>query len=147
MTSTSRTARCGPACRVVWQGYGLLAVPYADSGTARTSRKVCDLGIRSAQALSSQHFGSKRSISKVDLPSVFLPAELRDRLFDVLQAQLSGFSILGVGRLDQSSMPDAGVASDAGSDVPTIEGGRYTCTGATDSETGLSAGGATGSVA
>ena len=30
LTSTSRTARCGPACRVVWQGYGLLAVPYAD---------------------------------------------------------------------------------------------------------------------
>jgi len=94
-----------------------------------------------------QHFGSKRSISKVDLPSGFLPAELRDRLFDVLQAQLSGFSILGVGRLDQSSVPDADVGSDAASDVPTMEGGRYTCTGATDSETGLSAAGATGSVA
>jgi hypothetical protein len=30
LTSTSRTARCGPACRVVCQGYGLMAVPYAD---------------------------------------------------------------------------------------------------------------------
>ena len=76
-----------------------------------------------------------------------LPAELRDRLFDVLQAQLSGFSILGVGRLDQSSVPDADVGSDAASDVPTMEGGRYTCTGATDSETGLSAAGTAESAA
>ena len=30
MTSTSRTARCGPACRVVWQGRSLTAAPYAD---------------------------------------------------------------------------------------------------------------------
>ena len=30
MTSTSRTARCGPACRVVWQGRSLPAAPYAD---------------------------------------------------------------------------------------------------------------------
>jgi len=44
------------------------------------------------------------------------------------------------------SVPDADAGSDGG-DVPTIEGERYTCTGATDSETGLSAGGATGSVA
>ena len=29
-TSTSRTARCGPACRVVWQGSGRKAAPYAD---------------------------------------------------------------------------------------------------------------------
>jgi hypothetical protein len=98
------------------------------------------------RAFPRQHFGSKRSISKVDLPSGFLPAELRARLFDVLQAQLSGFSILGVCRLDQSSAPDAGFGSDSGCDAPTIEGGRYTWTGATDSGTGLSAGGATWSV-
>jgi hypothetical protein len=30
MTSTSRTARCGPACRVVWQGRSFIAAPYAD---------------------------------------------------------------------------------------------------------------------
>ncbi|CAH2813373.1 MAG: unnamed protein product [Candidatus Burkholderia crenata] len=30
ITSTFRTARYGPACRVVWQGYGLMVVPYAD---------------------------------------------------------------------------------------------------------------------
>lgn len=84
-------------------------------------------------------------MSKVDLPSGFLPTELRDRLFDVLQAQLSGFSILGVCRLDWSSVPDAGAGSGSCCDVPTIEGDRYTWTGATDSETGLSADGATGS--
>jgi hypothetical protein len=65
-------------------------------------------------------------MSKVDLPSEFLPAELRDRLFDVRQAQLSGFSILGVGRVDQSSAPDAGIGAVAGCDVPVIEGDRYT---------------------
>src|ERR1700677_2275478 len=27
-TSTSRTARCGPACRVVWEGRGRKASPY-----------------------------------------------------------------------------------------------------------------------
>lgn len=30
MTSNSRTARCGPACRVVWQGCLLPEAPYAD---------------------------------------------------------------------------------------------------------------------
>src|ERR1700757_5454448 len=30
MTSTSRTARCGPACRVVWQGCDPKGRPYAD---------------------------------------------------------------------------------------------------------------------
>ncbi|CAH2795555.1 MAG: hypothetical protein CBCREVIR_1715, partial [Candidatus Burkholderia crenata] len=35
ITSTSRTAWCGPACRVVWQGYGLMVVPYADFEPAR----------------------------------------------------------------------------------------------------------------
>jgi hypothetical protein len=30
MTSTSRTARCGPACRVVWQGSDPQGRPYAD---------------------------------------------------------------------------------------------------------------------
>src|SRR5471032_2662112 len=118
-----RTAVYGPVRTVVWEGSGREACPYPD-----------------------QNFGSKRSISKVDLPSGFFPAELRARLFDVLHAQLSGFSILGVCRLDQSSAPDAGFGSDAGCDVPAIEGGRYTWTGATDNETGLSAGGATGSV-
>ncbi len=82
-------------------------------------------------------------MSKVDLPSVFLPAELRDRLFDVRQAQLSGFSILGVGLADQSSEPDAGSGADSSCGAPVIEGDRYTCTGATDSERGLSAGGVT----
>ena len=103
--------------------------------------------VNAPRAFPHQHFGSKRSISKVDLPSVFLPAELRARLFDVLQAQLSGFSMLGVCRLDQSSSPDAGFGSDAGCDVPAMEGDRYTWTGATDSGTGLSTGGSTGSVA
>ena len=32
MTSTSRTARCGPACRVVWQGSDQKVAPYADCG-------------------------------------------------------------------------------------------------------------------
>src|SRR6185437_3435074 len=39
MTSTSRTARCGPACRVVWQGSAsYTGCPYADGtlGTARS---------------------------------------------------------------------------------------------------------------
>ena len=27
MTSTSRTARCGPACRVVWEGTGQVSWP------------------------------------------------------------------------------------------------------------------------
>jgi hypothetical protein len=31
MTSTTSTARCGPACRVVWEGRGLMAAPYPDS--------------------------------------------------------------------------------------------------------------------
>ena len=30
MTSSPRTARCGPACRVVWQGCLLPEAPYAD---------------------------------------------------------------------------------------------------------------------
>ena len=30
MTSNSRTARCGPACRVVWQGCSQVTAPYAD---------------------------------------------------------------------------------------------------------------------
>ena len=30
-TSSSRTARCAPACRVVWQGRSLTAPPYADA--------------------------------------------------------------------------------------------------------------------
>ena len=37
MTSTSRTARCGPACRVVWQGRSLTPAPYADL-TSKTRR-------------------------------------------------------------------------------------------------------------
>ena len=32
LTSTSRTARCGPACRVVWQGRAGDRSPYADLG-------------------------------------------------------------------------------------------------------------------
>ena len=36
MTSTSRTARCGPACRVVWQGCSLTAAPYADLPLVQT---------------------------------------------------------------------------------------------------------------
>jgi hypothetical protein len=32
LTSTSRTARCGPACRVVWQGRRGKPPPYADYG-------------------------------------------------------------------------------------------------------------------
>jgi len=36
MTSTLRTARCGPACRVVWQGTrGITWGPYADCAHAR----------------------------------------------------------------------------------------------------------------
>jgi hypothetical protein len=35
-TSTSRTARCGPACRVVWQGsLTICRGPYADQGVSR----------------------------------------------------------------------------------------------------------------
>ena len=40
MTSTSRTALCGPACRVVWQGsINNVDRPYADlgAGTLRVS--------------------------------------------------------------------------------------------------------------
>ena len=33
MTSTTSTARCGPACRVVGEGRGLMAAPYPDSLT------------------------------------------------------------------------------------------------------------------
>ncbi|MHA6878378.1 hypothetical protein, partial [Ralstonia pseudosolanacearum] len=32
MTSTIPTARCGPACRVVWEGSGREARPYPDRG-------------------------------------------------------------------------------------------------------------------
>ena len=32
MTSTSRTAGCGPACPVVWQGWRGNSPPYADPG-------------------------------------------------------------------------------------------------------------------
>ena len=38
MTSTSRTARCGSACRVVWQGRSLTAAPYADLGHYQVKR-------------------------------------------------------------------------------------------------------------
>jgi hypothetical protein len=38
MTSTSRTARCGPACPVVWQGcLALRGTPYADLRTINSS--------------------------------------------------------------------------------------------------------------
>src|SRR4030067_2752212 len=30
MTSTARTARCGPACRVVWEGCAHVIAPYPD---------------------------------------------------------------------------------------------------------------------
>jgi hypothetical protein len=40
LTSTSRTARCGPACRVVWEGRGRKVPPYPDSGR---STKVCSV--------------------------------------------------------------------------------------------------------
>ena len=30
LTSTSRTAGCGPACPVVWQGRAVIRSPYAD---------------------------------------------------------------------------------------------------------------------
>ena len=33
MTSNSRTARCGPACRVVWQGCSQVTAPYADGAS------------------------------------------------------------------------------------------------------------------
>jgi len=33
--STSRTAVCGPACTVVWEGWGRKAPPYPDAGTKR----------------------------------------------------------------------------------------------------------------
>jgi hypothetical protein len=36
MTSTTSTARCGPACRVVWEGRGLMAAPYPDSSAQMT---------------------------------------------------------------------------------------------------------------
>jgi hypothetical protein len=32
LSHPSRTARCGPACRVVWQGRGQMAASYADVG-------------------------------------------------------------------------------------------------------------------
>src|SRR5690606_27812207 len=38
VTSTLRTARCGPACRVVWQGSrGITSGPYADSSPPKTT--------------------------------------------------------------------------------------------------------------
>ena len=44
LTSISRTARCGPACRVVWQGSGLTAAPYADSNACPSSFAHRQLG-------------------------------------------------------------------------------------------------------
>jgi hypothetical protein len=38
LTSTSRTAGCGPACPVVWQGRAVYRSPYAD--LVRLKRKV-----------------------------------------------------------------------------------------------------------
>lgn len=39
MTSTSRTALCGPACRVVWQGsINNVDRPYADLDAPGTAR-------------------------------------------------------------------------------------------------------------
>jgi hypothetical protein len=35
---TSRTARCGPACQVVWRRFGLGAVPYANWGLENSRR-------------------------------------------------------------------------------------------------------------
>ena len=40
LTSTSRTARCGPACRVVWQGRGQMAASYADFQTPKRNQKA-----------------------------------------------------------------------------------------------------------
>ena len=43
MTSNSRTAGCGPACPVVWQGrLLLLGAPYADRCASRTGRLAVD---------------------------------------------------------------------------------------------------------
>jgi len=43
MTSTTSTARCGPACRVVWEGCGLMAAPYPDSLSPCLRVPVSDL--------------------------------------------------------------------------------------------------------
>jgi hypothetical protein len=43
LTSTSRTARCGPACRVVWQGRGQMAASYADFQTPKSKQKALPL--------------------------------------------------------------------------------------------------------
>ena len=43
LTSTSRTARCGPACRVVWQGRGQMAVPYADCKSGKVTKALSPL--------------------------------------------------------------------------------------------------------
>eukprot|EP01038_Epipyxis_sp_PR26KG_P018709 gene18709-26461_t len=38
-TSTIATARCGPACRVVWEGWSQLAPPYPDPARRRNDRE------------------------------------------------------------------------------------------------------------
>jgi hypothetical protein len=80
------------------------------------------------------------------LPSGFLPIELRVKLFDVRQAQLSGFSRAGVGRAG-SSTPDAVLRSEASGDAPMMDGDWYLYRGVIDSETGSSGGGAAGPAA
>ncbi|GLK61741.1 hypothetical protein GCM10017624_39050 [Azotobacter vinelandii] len=42
ITLTSRIARCGPACRVVWQGHSLTAAPYADQLNKQAVIMGCD---------------------------------------------------------------------------------------------------------
>jgi hypothetical protein len=48
MTSTSRIARCGPACRVVWQGcsYKLPPMPIFDYDQEADSGKAHEAGTK-----------------------------------------------------------------------------------------------------
>ena len=44
LTSSSRTAWCGPACQVVWQGRSPRAAPYADlSGDKKSAKNAAPL--------------------------------------------------------------------------------------------------------
>ena len=107
MTSTSRTARCGPACRVVWQGSDRKIAPYADFG--RVDVTLEDHGKQRGPWLPLRQLENDPVVNRVAVSVVLCPRILPGghlrvddydgaggkRAFDLPQYIADGVAVLG----------------------------------------------------
>ena len=98
MTSTPRTARCGPACRVVWQGYGL------QWPSPMPILMIFSVEVQVDASVFLTHPGTRRSAQKPELlfhpPAANADHEMQTKLnafpeselaFELLRGEAGGF--------------------------------------------------------